>query len=203
MRSSVKEAMPCGSSGIFPYSRRKPICTCRPSGSIVHATKLGLFGRMNSSDPSNATASFFAPIPSNKLLGPRLRMVLGCSRHRPVPYNACITMPFQLSASGSMSECGKKQKKRQIWFWVSTTLPSKKGIRITPAFTTSKVRRCLTCYRAESWRSCGLMPKSTRDSFFLTRRQCHGLSSGVSHLDQRVFSESDSHCRSFSCSWCK
>lgn len=43
-------------------------------------------------------------------------MALECSKRRPVPYSVCITRRFRLSASGCMSKCGKKRKKRQRWY---------------------------------------------------------------------------------------
>jgi len=43
--SSVRGGMTGGASGIFPYSRRKPICMCRPFGCIVRAAKPVLYGR--------------------------------------------------------------------------------------------------------------------------------------------------------------
>lgn len=67
------------------------------------------------------------------------------ARMQQAPYSVCITRRFQLSVSGSMSKFGKKRKKPQNWYWVSMTLRSKKAIRITPAFITSKARRCWTC----------------------------------------------------------
>lgn len=39
-----KEAMTCRPFGIFAYLRRKPICTSRPFGCIVHAAKLVCLG---------------------------------------------------------------------------------------------------------------------------------------------------------------
>ncbi|WZY35732.1 transposase family protein [Bacillus sp. FSL W8-1122] len=44
----------------------------------------------------------------------------------------------------------KEAHETAIWFWASTTLPSRKVIRITLAFTTSRARPCWTCCRVES-----------------------------------------------------
>lgn len=48
---------------------------------------------------------------------------------------------------------------------------TKKGHTYNTGIHNLKGETMLTCCRDESWRNCGRMPKSTRDSFCLTRRQ--------------------------------
>ncbi len=83
-----------------------------------------------------------------------VEQALGYSKRRRVPYNVCITRRSLLFAMRFTNKCGKKQKKQLNWFWVSMTSRSRRVIRITPAFTTSKARPCWTCCRAESWKRC-------------------------------------------------
>ena len=83
------------------------------------------------SDPSSATASFSAPMPSNKPSVRQPSIAPVCSRRRPAPYSVSITKRFRLNVNGSMNKYGKKRKKLLIWFWVSTILRARKVVPTT------------------------------------------------------------------------
>lgn len=179
---------------------KKRICTCRLFGGIVHAAKRVLYGRMNLSDPSRDTVSSSVRSPLNKPWVLQSLTVPVCNKRRPARYSACITRRFQRSASGSMHKCGKKPKTWKIWCWASMTSRTKKAIRITPASTTSKAKRCSICCwgKLEELRA---YAQTHPDFLWLSPKAVvMDLAQPYHTWIRECFSECDSHRGSFSCS---